>query len=97
MNNDTGEIRRGKSPGPPWVPLELGEVVDIKGCPCRVVFVDIGRQRLTLQPIGVQGLSTLMAAKSRHGGVGEGLNDRALTAPHLSGMEDNDGKVQEGK
>jgi hypothetical protein len=66
MNIETGELReQTEKQDLPWVPLQLGEIVDIKGCPCKLVYINLGRHRLTFEPVGQQGLRRLMYAKSR--------------------------------
>ncbi len=61
MNIETGEIATEddvkkllgkKEIVLPWVRLQVGELIEVKGCPCKLVNVNIGKQRFTLSPIG---------------------------------------------
>ncbi len=44
--------RRGQPPGPQSVtlPIAVGDVVDIAGVPCKLVYVNHGKKRLTFTP-----------------------------------------------
>lgn len=60
MNVDTGEIKpeenlttEEKASGK-WVSLTIGEVIDIKGVPCKLVHVNPGKRRLSLMPVSAE-------------------------------------------
>jgi hypothetical protein len=67
MHVDTGELidqemmkdllarNEGKAP-PGWIELVPGEIVEIKGVKCKLVHVNIGKQRITFRPVGNQSI-----------------------------------------
>ena len=58
MNIETGEIKKlmeeeyEKLDKSKWVSLELGEIVMIKGCRCKLTYINEGKKRLTFTAIG---------------------------------------------
>jgi hypothetical protein len=67
MNQQTGEvteIAKKEKPKPGWIPIRIGEIVDIKGVPCKLTAINAGKRRLSFTVIGTDAkFSTLRDPK----------------------------------